>query len=216
MGPNTVWYVAYGSNLGRARFHCYVAGGRPEGGRRQYVGCRDRTAPTAEISLDLPGGIVFAGRSRAWGGGKAFYDRQRTGTVAARAYLVTVDQFADIVAQESWRSPGGDLASLIEGCAARLDSTCVLGAGAYETLHRVGEHRGSPLLTITNDDLDALPLTAPEPAYLWWIATGLVDAHGWTPDRVGAYLSTAPGASQRWSSEAIAELVEQPHPATHA
>ena len=56
-----VWYVAYGSNLGTARFRCYLAGGRPEGGSRTYDGCRDPSEPADAFSLELPGTLVFAG-----------------------------------------------------------------------------------------------------------------------------------------------------------
>ena len=63
-----VWYVAYGSNLGTDRFRCYLVGGRPDGGNRTYVGCRDATAPARTFSLELPGALVFAGESGVWGG----------------------------------------------------------------------------------------------------------------------------------------------------
>ncbi|WP_216858781.1 hypothetical protein [Actinomadura verrucosospora] len=32
MDESSLWYVAYGSNLFRARFACYLSGGRPDGG----------------------------------------------------------------------------------------------------------------------------------------------------------------------------------------
>ena len=68
-----VWYVAYGSNLSLTRFRCYLAGGRPAGGMRDYVGCRDKRDPERIVSVDVPGGLVFAGESKTWSGGMAFY-----------------------------------------------------------------------------------------------------------------------------------------------
>ncbi|WP_020391263.1 hypothetical protein [Kribbella catacumbae] len=53
---NSVWYVAYGSNLAIDRFRCYVAGGRPAGGMREYAGCRDPSDPESVLSLEIPGG----------------------------------------------------------------------------------------------------------------------------------------------------------------
>jgi hypothetical protein len=98
-----VWYVAYGSNLAFARFRCYLSGGRPHGGARVYPGCRDRSAPTRTEAVLVPGGLVFAGASKVWGGGSAFYDRSAPGQVAARAYLLTPDQVGDVAAQEMVR-----------------------------------------------------------------------------------------------------------------
>ena len=104
-----LWYVAYGSNLLLERFRCYLAGGRPVGGNRTYAGCRDGSDPQAIIATGIPGRLYFAGRSRMWGGGMAFYDARGTGLVAARAYLITVAQFSDVTAQEMRRPPGADL-----------------------------------------------------------------------------------------------------------
>lgn len=102
-----VWYVAYGSNMHAARLAWYIGGGCPPGGRRTYPGCRDPRPPSRSVPVSLPGGIYFAGESRAWTGGMAFYDPQLPGVAAARAYLVTVEQFTDIAAQEMYR-PAGD------------------------------------------------------------------------------------------------------------
>src|SRR5205085_1218725 len=105
-----IWYVAYGSNLATGRFRCYLSGGRPAGGSRDYVGCRDPRDPTRTEGVEVPGGLVFAGASRVWHGGMAFYDRAAAGVVAGCAYLVTTEQFADVAAQELRRPPGGEFA----------------------------------------------------------------------------------------------------------
>lgn len=103
MSAGKVWYASYGSNLCSERLTCYLAGGRPEGGRRTYPGARDTTPPTDSVALTLPGRIYFAQQSTTWGGGIAFYDHRRAGPTPARAYLVTVEQFADIAMQEMER-----------------------------------------------------------------------------------------------------------------
>lgn len=94
-----LWYVAYGSNLHAARLAWYLTGGRPPGGLRTYPGCRDCRPPRRTVPLLLPGGVYFAGESRAWTGGMAFYDPELPGPAAARGYLMSVEQFADIAAQ---------------------------------------------------------------------------------------------------------------------
>ncbi len=69
-----VWYVTYGSNLSEARFRCYLGGGRPVGGTRLYTGCRDPRSPRRRVSLEVPGGLYFAGESSVWSGGRAYFD----------------------------------------------------------------------------------------------------------------------------------------------
>jgi hypothetical protein len=201
-----VWYVAYGSNLASRRFACYLRGGRPAGSRRRYAGCRDRSDPVDVVSLEVDGGIVFSGSSRTWGGGTACYDGRGAGGVAARAYLVTVGQFADVVAQEVRRPPGGDFSTALAGALADGEAVQVRGPGQYETVTRLGVRDDVPLLTVTAADVAGLDLAAPSEHYLRWIADGLREAHGWEPARIAAYLTAAPGARGAWTPEQVAAL----------
>ena len=185
-----VWYVAYGSNLGADRFRCYLVGGRPEGGRRSYTGCRNPSEPEESFSLELPGALVFAGESGVWGGGMAFFDPTGAGSVACRAYLVTAEQFADVAAQEMRLEPGGEFAQAVADVLYDITALHRLGPGRYETVACVGDRDGVPLLTITNGDVPALPPTPPSSAYLRAIATGLRESHGWDDDRIEAYLAS--------------------------
>ena len=100
-----VWYVSYGSNMSRERLAAYLEGGRPRGARASYVGARDPSPPAADIAVELPGRLYFAGESSIWGGGVAFYDHDESGPTAARAYRITAAQFADVAAQEMHRLP---------------------------------------------------------------------------------------------------------------
>ncbi|GAA2035256.1 hypothetical protein GCM10009819_19610 [Agromyces tropicus] len=196
-----VWYVAYGSNLSSARFRCYVAGGRPEGGARTYVGCRDRTAPAEDAPVAVPGAVYFGGRSRVWGGGMATYDPHARGSVAGRAYLLTVGQLADVLAQET-RTPVEAALDLrrLHPSTGRLH----LGPGRYRTLLRVGARRGIPMVTLAGDgDRD---VAAPSAPYLRTMAEGLHESRGWPPSIVGRYLAALAGARPRWSPTAIADL----------
>ena len=124
-----VWYVSYGSNMSLRRFACYIEGGTPPGGTRRNPGARDRRLPERTIPVDLPGTVYFAGESPQWGGGVAFYDHARPGFTAARGYLVTAEQFADIAAQEMYRAPQPDdpLAALV--LAPLRDGRHELGPG---------------------------------------------------------------------------------------
>ena len=204
MDAQRVWYVAYGSNLAWARFRCYVAGGQPLGGNRVYAGCRDPSDPTRTQSLDIPGGLVFAGWSSVWGGGMAFYDARASGRAACRAYLMTTEQFGDIAAQEMRRPPGGEFARDLAGLLPDVESVHTMGPGRYETVTRLGMHDGAPLFTVTHEDVGLLKLAAhvPLPAVDSSRAPRVARVER-RPDRE-AYLARSPGAVGSWTADEIA------------
>jgi hypothetical protein len=67
--------------------------------------------------------------------------------------------------------------------------------GGYPILVRVGDRRGVPLVTFTRDRRGASNLVAPAAHYLAAMATGLREAHGWSPTQIDRYLSALPGRS---------------------
>ena len=201
-----VWYVAYGSNLAQDRFRCYLRGGRPSGGLREYAGCRDGRDPASIVSLHVGGRLVFAGASTVWGGGMAFLDRSASGRVACRAYLISTEQFADVTAQEMRRPPGGEFARELEGKLIKVQSWQTLGPGHYETIVRLGVRADAPLLTVTHGDVADLVLAAPSEAYLSQICAGLHEAHFWGAEHIGTYLAPVPGVSRAWTEGQIVEV----------
>lgn len=189
--PAEVWYVSYGSNLAADRLACYIEGGSPVGSSTHHPGARDPRLPERSMPVELPGALYFAGRSAQWGGGGvAFYDHDTPGPTAARAYLVTVAQLADIAAQEMHRVPDPD-DPLEEVLVGGLDGgRHQAGPGHYETLIEVGEHDGVPMLTFTAPHgLGHVPLTRPSPPYLAMLAAGLRESHGWSEEQIDAYFA---------------------------
>lgn len=185
-----LWYVSYGSNMASERLACYIEGGRPPGGVRRNPGAHDPRLPSRGIPVELPGALYFAGESRQWGGGVAFYDHDAPGPTAARAYLVTAAQFADIAAQGMHRVPDPDdpLQEVLVG--GLTEGRHRAGPGHYETLIQVGEHDGLPMLTFSAPHgLDHVPHTEPSRAYLDMLAVGLREAHGWDDQQADAYLT---------------------------
>jgi len=185
-GDDLVWYVSYGSNMDAERLAQYLAG------------ARDHRPPRGDAAVWLPGSIYFATHSPVWGGGRAFYDPDRPGPTAARAWLLTVSQFADILAQEMYRNPGpnpgpnpGTDLDLTEVLTAGRSQ---LGPGRYETLLHVGERDGYPQLTFTAPwrAADVAPV-APSAEYLRMLARGLMAAHGWDAGRAAGYLASPQG-----------------------
>lgn len=174
-----------------ARLACYLQGGRPPGGARVNPGARNRTLPTRSVPVDLPGTTYFAGRSPQWGGGVAFYDHATPGRTAARGYLLTAGQLADIAAQEMYRLPqdGDPLEAILLG---PLDGgRHTYGPGRYETLVALGEQNGHPLLTFTAPHgVGHVPRTEPAAAYLAAMAHGLAESRGWSDAEVQTYLDS--------------------------
>lgn len=204
-GDDLVWYVSYGSNVSSARLGYYLAGGTLPGSTRHHTGCRDPRPPRAARPVDLPGGVYFALRSHAWGGGGlALYDPDLPGTAPARAYQVTVGQFSDIAAQEMGRPTGTDLDLGPLSRSGRV----TLGPGCYETLIHPGFLDALPMVTFTAgwSLAEAVP-TAPSAAYLTVIGHGLLEAYPWSVERAAEYLAGLPGAAGAWAPDAVAALL---------
>lgn len=195
-----VWYVSYGSNMASARLATYLGGGVPAGGSRHNPGARDATPPLRSAPVDLPGALYFAGESRQWGGGVAFYDHAATdrGPTCARAYLVTVGQFADIAAQEMYRTPSDEdpVEALLGGLLGAAAGPHRVGPGRYETLVDVGRRDGLPMLCFTaTEGIDDVEHRPPSPAYAETLAVGLRESRGWSDDCVSAYLDRVSGSA---------------------
>lgn len=95
-----VWYVAYGSNLLRERFLCYIKGGWFRD-VKSYQGCKDKSVPLYSMPFQVPYEMYYGNQSKTWqGGGVCFLDAAKPGHSIGRAYLVTREQFADIHMQE--------------------------------------------------------------------------------------------------------------------
>ncbi|MGH3775464.1 MAG: histone deacetylase [Pseudonocardiaceae bacterium] len=201
--PELVWYVSYGSNMSADRLTCYLAGGTPHGAQHAYSGCRDRRPPRRAFGCEISGGVYFATESTVWGGGRAFFDPELADTAAARAYLITSGQFADIAAQEMYGVAGAD----IDLGPVLATGRAELGPGRYETLLHIGDLDGYPLLTFTAPwHADDVPWTVPSATYLRMLAAGLREAHGWDAHQVANYLAHLRGARGHWTPAAIASL----------
>ncbi len=140
-----VWYAAYGSNLSRERFACYVQGGTPAGAARTYTGCRDRTPPHDTTPLRIRGLLRFGGESLVRGGGRAYLAPDVPGEVIGRGYLIRAEQLDDLVDQERY----------------------------YDTRALVGHRDGLPVVALTSSETHEA--AAPSAAYLRTILDGLTD-----------------------------------------
>jgi cation transport regulator ChaC len=178
-----VWYAAYGSNLSRARFECYLRGGTPDGATHRFPGCRDPSDPRDDRPYELGAELVFGGTSQTWGGGVAFVVPSDSATAKARLYLVTLEQFADVVAQENWLECG--VIALEPPYAAEI-ADCL-----YGVVVPVGSLEGNPILTVTQ--VTHTQASPPTIAYLRHIAVGLREAHAMSSGEIVDYLASKRG-----------------------
>lgn len=181
--------MSYGSNLSASRFRSYLAGGPVTGRSRPHEGARDPSEWRDERSMMLGHRLLFAGQSKFWGGGGiAFVDPTPIEpTTRARGYLITVEQFQDVLAQESGRPVGDavDLASLSDGSPARI------GEGAYDLVLHLGELSGVPMWTFTTPrPVTQLEENPPGQAYRGTLVAGLIESHGLDEVEAGRYVES--------------------------
>jgi hypothetical protein len=204
-----VWYAAYGSNLCRERFETYLTGGCPPGATLVQPGCRDASLPVDVGTVTIPFPLYFAERSVRWeGSGVAFVGAPRPGTGIAlgRRYLITAEQFTDMIAQENHLDP--DSARLLDLDRVAQEGDHAFSDARYGRVVHVGEVDGLPVLTFTAPHLSgwAAP-TPPTVPYLRLIATGLAEAYGMDAPDAARYLAAAPGARGRLDPVALAEAL---------
>jgi hypothetical protein len=193
-----VWYAAYGSNMSRSRFDYYLRGGRPEGSHHTYPGCRDDTPPTADVAGEIAAmELAFGGRSQTWGGGVAFV-RPITGERAkARLYLLTLEQFADVVAQENHLTPGS--------VDVPAEPGEIEGEHMYRVVLAIGARKDPPVLTVSQPSQAVV--APPSLPYLKHIALGLRETHAMSGTDIVDYLAARPGVRGMLQPELLAAVV---------
>ena len=193
MERRLIWYASYGSNLNAERFSCYIAGGRPSGATRTYVGARDKSPPRDAVALKISYQLYFSGESRVWGGSPTLIDKNPVDGVAglARAYLIGWDQFEDVVAQENGRPSASidiDAHDLVPGFSRQI------GPGRYENLLCPGRLNDMPVVTFTAPwSMSEVTPGPPSVGYLAILITGLREAHDLSDKELTSYLGSAPG-----------------------
>ncbi|MGH7860420.1 MAG: histone deacetylase [Candidatus Binatia bacterium] len=197
-----VWYAAYGSNMSRERLLDYVTGRQPVGAARRCRGCRDTQPPRGDRPFTLEGTLSFGGfggPSTNWNGGVAFYAAAAVAEpTLARLWLVSLEQFEDIVAQENVREPGS---IALDPTLDRQD----VANGWYGQVVRVAEVEGHSVMTFTGARVPEL--FAPSRDYLRHIAAGLREGHDLDAAGIAAYLSTKPGVAGNLTSDELLRIL---------
>lgn len=186
-----VWYLSYGSNLSKDRFLCYIQGGTPNGSTKNERGCRDNTMSTQDEGYEISFPLYFAKFSNRWNGGVAFIGRSEVNNTKtlARMYLITEEQFLDVVSQENdCPAISIDLEGVISNKSLKVSE------GWYGNILYIGEKDGHPIFSFTsNDDIEDAKFNPPSNAYLNTISLGLTETFDMDQADALTYLSSAKG-----------------------
>jgi len=159
-----IWYASYGSNVNRARFLCYLQGGTPDGASRPQRGARDQSLPRDDAPCVFRSAIRFAGYSKLWDGAPAFLEHRQTSPGAlGRRYLITKEQFADVVAQEN--SLDGPLSIPFD--AVQPGAHTMIPTRVYDTIVGLDPVDGIPVATFPSSNVPEDQQAAPPSASRW-------------------------------------------------
>lgn len=188
---------------------CYIEGGTPPGGKLRNKGCTDKTPPAATELVSFPYELFFARNSRfTWsGGGVAFIKPsssqcgqiQRVSSLNSipddhalgRLYLITLEQFREIVAQENAVANASHIPIAFDSFSTSKTPSVIqlfkadtwYGSlhllGHFPFLHQTKNHEQRyPILTFTNSEPHTLcrkELNAPCREYIETILHGLTE-----------------------------------------
>jgi hypothetical protein len=196
-----VWYVSYGSNLSENRFSCYIEGGMPEGSNKAERGCVNQTPPKRVETAKLPYPLYFMREKSKWGkGGVAFigHEKEDHAETFARKYLITDQQFGEVVEQENnMDSLNINVIDIIGKGYADLT------AGWYGRVLYLGETQGAPMFTFTSSNaIGDHDFTIPPPTYLSMISRGLKEI-GLAEEEIVEYFLTKPGIEGEFTKDSL-------------
>ncbi|MBY4131629.1 hypothetical protein HQO83_24870 [Rhodococcus fascians] len=151
-----LWYVSYGSNLLRERFHTYLTGSDELSEFGAHPPAPSTALPADQRWLWIDHALYFAGVSRRWTGASAFVSTtvDPANPSVARGYLIERTQFAHLAAVENV-APYIDVGAthtLAIGQWSRLavDRRGESFRGKYDALLRLPDIDGHPAFTLTS------------------------------------------------------------------
>lgn len=204
---NLVWYASFGSNLFKNRFLCYITGGQPEGSNRREVGSRDHTLPKDNRAVSLPFALYFSGYSDRWDGAGAFIDtvRDETNSSWARMYLITEEQFEDVVRQEN-----GVPDMEVDVDHIKEKGSVVIQDSPYGNLIYAGEAVGYPIFTFTHQKpMSEQEINIPSKRYLAMLIRGYLETYTDDATQIASYLAEKPGVKGVYSYEDLLEFTKE-------
>jgi hypothetical protein len=201
---NYVWYASFGSNLCEERFLCYIKGGKPHGSTRREAGSRDQSFPLKVRPVELNYPLYFSSFSDRWGGGAAFIGTKKDAsqTTLGRMYLITEEQFNDVVKQEN---DGVDFS--IDFKKVQQQGSELVQDSLYGNIVYVGDCDDHPIFTFTHrDDIDKRTFTVPSESYLKMLIRGYKEAYSLSDEEIADYLVAKPGVRDHYSKDTLLEI----------
>lgn len=210
--PTHIWYTSYGSNINEERFHTYIKGGKLAGSERIYEGCRDKTLPIDNNQVFICSEIYFAKKSGTWDdGGVAFIRNAFSDDVQTfgREYLITIEQFEDIVKQENGKR-------IDEKINIDYDGAMQQGQGAiddvswYNCLVYLGEDEdGIPAFTFTHKE-DYTSFVKPSVRYLQCIIKGIKELYtNYTDEEILKNFKDRGGIKGEYTDEELLKIIAE-------
>jgi len=204
-----VWYATYGTGLSKENFMQQIDGGSHEGSSRVFPGCNDKTPPLHDAFLSLPYAMYFAGHSPAWGGSSYINilpEPSQSAHTIARAYLITVKQFEEIVAHHNDRAAVQALP--LKEAMQYGHATIGDGSGHYDELVFCGNKDGLPIFTVTAVKPE-LPYTPPNPLYTRMVCKGLSENAEFDRREAIEYMLAAPGIAGHYKKQDLAKFFKE-------
>lgn len=207
-----IWYVSYGSNISQSRFLHYIEGGFLHG-KTYHKGCTNQTSPLESLPYKIEGfELVFSYKSQRWGGGIGFIQYNKDTHVLARKYLITKDQFIQVMLQENGihdYDEQEDYLKMLEGILKKKpnygESFPFLHT-LYGELIYLGEcEKGFPKVTFS--DTQRKEYNKPSIHYLGTISKGLLEiGHLKNLEECSVYFEKSKGCKSK--DEILQELDE--------
>jgi len=193
-----IWYCSYGSNLSLDRFMCYIVGGKPKNSTKVEKGCNDKTPPKDDRPHRIKHALYFARHSKKWNNGGSCilsvkYDENKT--TLGRKFLITVDQFLDIVSQNN----GVEQTEIPFEEVMEKGSKSINDSLSGNILY-LGDEDGYPIFTFTSH-FDETEFVRPDILYLATIGEGVKQTFNMTTEEVVDYFMGLDGVKQNYTKE---------------
>lgn len=205
-----IWYASYGSNMQMERFLCYIRGGQPKGRTDIYEGCRNKTLPENNENLYISSRLYFAKESKGWNkGGVGFISNSfnKKNQVLARMYLITKEQFEDVVKQET--KFNGELRIDFEKCIEN-GSLIFKDPSWYGNLIYLGNQEGKPIFTFTSKSDFTNQINKPDDTYLKTIIGGIKETFpNFNEFDIYEYLFPLDGIKGNYNKEQLIRLITE-------
>jgi len=203
-----VWYASYGSNILESRFHCYILGGQPNGAQKTNPGCTDKTLPIDKAGVSINSELYFAKNAKGWDScGVGFIDPELNDNIQTygRMYLITVEQFVEVVKQEN--NFKGELRIDLKE-AKEKGSLVVKEHSWYGNLLYLGEQKGHPIFTFTNERKLTEAINPPSEQYLRTIINGLKETYHLNEIELKEYFENKVGIKGYEIENKLSELIK--------